>query len=93
MGKNFASFSAILPTAPAVPEGAQKQFQDMRTVAAANSLPTRPGPAQPIHPSLTMPSSIADATQRVEDAFRMAKVLKAVNDGKGNQALDALNGR
>lgn len=90
MGRDFP-ITAMIP--PQMSDSAQKGYQGMKTMLAVNNLPTTPGPAQPMPPSLTMPVSAGDAFQRVQDAFKAARVMKAARDGNGNQALDALNGR
>lgn len=91
MGKNFSAFSAIVPQPPL--DQMQKGVQGMKTLMAVNSMPSAPGPAQPTPQALAMPTSLDDATRRVQDAFKAARVMKAINDGNNSQVLSTLKGR
>lgn len=90
MGKTFPLTSVMIP-APA--NGIAKGTQALQTLSDASSMPSTPGPAQPLPQALTLPTSFGDAAKRVQDAFTAVKVMNATRKGDGKTALDALNGR
>ena len=90
MGKSIPLTSIM---APSVAGPAQQGINSLQTLAAANSIPTTPGPAKPLPHTLTVPTSLDDAKKRIQDAFTTLKVMNAARKGDGQSALDALNGR